>query len=729
MPIVRVALPLPLPQVFDYLAADASAADVGRCVKVPFGRGERNGLIVGLASDGELNGGIDPSRLKTVLHIQRDVPPLPADWLELVAFVSRYYHAPLGEVVALALPPGLRRADGVSGEDEDPLLDIGIAGTEALQAVRRPSKALALLQGLAQDSAPWRRSVVREREGGEAVGDLLRRGWLVPAAEDAQRRDATGSLPALTAEQDDALRAMLADGEGFCSWLLHGVTGSGKTEVYLRLAAHMLTQGRQVLMLVPEIALTPQLEQRVAQRFAAARVVSLHSGLADGARSRGFVQALSGHADIVLGTRLAVFTPLPRLGLILVDEEHDASYKQQEGVRYSARDLAVWRARQRDVPVVLGSATPSLETWYHAHNERYALQVLSQRAVAAAMPSVRCIDVRRLKLDEGLSPGLLAAIAERLTRGEQSLVFLNRRGYAPVLSCPSCGWVSRCPHCSANLVVHLADRRLRCHHCGCDGGMPRACPSCGNQDIQPFGRGTQRVEARVAELFPQARVLRVDRDAARTRKQWESLLATIAAGGADILVGTQIMAKGHDFPNLTLVGVIGADASLHAADFRAPERLFQQLMQVGGRAGRGSLPGEVLIQTEYPAHALFLHLARHDFDAFARMELQSRRNAGFPPFSHQAMLRADAPALDDALEFLRHARRLADARATEGVRIFDPVPMRMTRLARRERAQLLIESDQRGPLQAFLADWVAQLYCQRSARELRWQLDVDPLDV
>lgn len=729
MPIVRVALPLPLPQVFDYLAADATAEDVGRCVKVPFGRGERNGLIVALACDADVDGGIDPGRLKTVLHIQRDVLPLPADWLELVAFVARYYHAPLGEVVALALPPGLRRADGVSAEDEDPLLDIGVAGTEALQATRRPSKALALLQALAQDSPPWRRSVVREREGGEAVGDLLRRGWLVPAAEDAQRLDATGSLPALTAEQDGALQAMLAGGEGFRSWLLHGVTGSGKTEVYLRLAAHMLAQGRQVLMLVPEIALTPQLEQRVAQRFAAARVVSLHSGLADGARSRGFVQALSGHADIVLGTRLAVFTPLPRLGLILVDEEHDASYKQQEGVRYSARDLAVWRARQRDVAVVLGSATPALETWYHAHNERYALQVLSQRALAAAMPTVRCIDVRRLKLDEGLSPGLLAAIGQRLARGEQSLVFLNRRGYAPVLSCPSCGWVSRCPHCSANLVVHLVDRRLRCHHCGCDAGMPRACPSCGNQDIQPFGRGTQRVEARLAELFPQARVLRVDRDAARTRKQWEGLLATIAAGGADILVGTQIMAKGHDFPNLTLVGVIGADASLHAADFRAPERLFQQLMQVGGRAGRGSLPGEVLIQTEYPAHALFLHLARHDFDAFARMELQSRRSAGFPPFSHQAMLRADAPALDDALEFLRHARRLADARATEGVRIFDPVPMRMTRLARRERAQLLIESDQRGPLQAFLADWVAQLYCQRSARELRWQLDVDPLEV
>ena len=724
MAIVRVALPVPLPQVFDYTAEDAGAEDVGRCVKVPFGRGERTGLIVGLGDEAA----VEAARLKAVLHIQRGVPPLPADWLELVGFVARYYHAPLGEVVALALPPGLRRADGVSDEDEDPLLGITAEGREALAPGRRASRALTLLQALAEGAGPWRRSVIRARDGGEAVGELLRRGWLEIVADPGARHEA-GAQPLATPEQAAAVEVIVGAGMRFRPWLLHGVTGSGKTEVYLRLAAHALAQGRQVLMLVPEIALTPQLEQRVAQRFAAANVVSLHSALADGARSRGFVQALSGRADIVLGTRLAVFAPLPRLGLILVDEEHDASYKQQEGVRYSARDVAVWRARQRDVPVVLGSATPSLETWHHAKSERYALQTLSRRAVAATLPAVRCIDTRRIKLDEGLSPALHAAIAQRLERGEQSLVFLNRRGYAPVLSCPSCGWVSRCPHCSANLVVHLADRRLRCHHCGCDGPIPHACPSCGNQDIQPFGRGTQRIEARLAELFPQARVLRVDRDAARTRSQWEKLLDTIAAGDADLLVGTQMMAKGHDFPRLTLVGVVGADASLHAADFRAPERLFQQLMQVGGRAGRGELPGEVLIQTEYPMHPLYLHLARHDFDAFARMALQERRAAGFPPFTHQAMLRADAPALEDAVEFLRHARRLAEERAPEGLRLYDPVPMRMTRLARRERAQLLVESDQRAPLQAFLADWAAVLYRQRTARELRWQLDVDPLEV
>jgi primosomal protein N' (replication factor Y) len=574
-----------------------------------------------------------------------------------------------------------------------------------------------------------RRSVARALPSGESVGDALRRGWIAAVKATDPAACSLDGLPELTAEQLAAVDAIAGAPAGFVSWLLHGVTGSGKTEVYLRLAARALQAGRQVLMLVPEIALTPQLESRVAGRFPSANVVSLHSALAEGARSRGFVQALEGHADIVLGTRLSVFAPLPRLGLILVDEEHDASYKQQEGVRYSARDVAVWRARQRDVPVVLGSATPSLESWHHVREGRYRGLRLTARAIASALPTVRRIDTRRLRLDEGLSPALQAAIAARLERGEQSLVFLNRRGYAPVLSCPACGWVSQCPHCSANLVVHLADRRLRCHHCGCDNGIPHACPVCGNQDIQPFGRGTQRIEARLGELFPTARVLRVDRDSARTRGQWESLLARIAAGDADILVGTQMMAKGHDFPNLTLVGVVGADASLHAADFRAPERLFQQLMQVGGRAGRAHLAGEVLVQTEYPDHPLYRCLVHHDFDAFAASALDERRQAGFPPFTYQAMLRADAPALDDAMAFLAHAKRLAQESAPEGLRVFDAVPMRLTRLARRERAQLLVEADVRGVLQEFVGRWMRILRGQRVGRELRWQLDIDPLDV
>lgn len=721
--IVRVALPVPMPQLFDYKTENASEDDIGRCVRVPFGRGEKCGVIVSLPETPD----IDPSRIKQVRHIQREVPPLPQDWLDLVSFVSRYYHAPLGEVIALALPPGLRRADVVSVKSADPFLAITPAGLTALAEVRRPSRALTLLQS-ARSVGELRRSQVRGLPAGGAVADAIRRGWLA-AVDGPKCLDPALDLPQLTEEQRHAVDAVVARGEGFACWLLQGVTGSGKTEVYLRLAQEELQRDRQVLMLVPEIALTPQLEARVAERFPGAHVVSLHSGLAAGARSRGFVQALEGRADIVLGTRLAVFTPLPRLGLILVDEEHDASYKQQEGVRYSARDVAVWRARQRAIPIVLGSATPSLESWQHVRSGRYHELRLRARAVSDTLPVVRSIDTRRMRLDEGLSPALVEAIRVRLARGEQSLVFLNRRGYAPVLSCAACGWISHCPHCSANLVVHLADGRMRCHHCGCDAAIPRACPVCGNQDIQPFGRGTQRLEARLADLFPDARILRVDRDSARTRSQWEALLARIAAGEADLLVGTQMMAKGHDFPNLTLVGVIGADASLHAADFRAPERLFQQLMQVGGRAGRGHLAGEVLIQTEYPDHPIYRFLARHDFDGFAAREFEERGRAGFPPHSYQAMLRSDAPSLEDSRSFLVHARRLALEIGLAGIRVFDPVPMRLTRLARRERAQLLVESDERPLLQAFLADWINVLRAQRTARDLRWQLDVDPLEV
>ncbi len=721
--IVRVALPVPIPQLFDYKAENVQQSDVGRCVRVPFGRGEKCGVIISLPVSPD----VDRSRLRSVRHIQRDVPSLPRDWLGLVSFVAGYYHAPLGEVIALALPPGLRRADMVSGESADPLLTVTSAGFAALGEGRRPSRALALLREL-RAAGVMRRSRVRALPDGEAVGDALRRGWL--AATEAQMSvEASRGRPQLTDEQEHVVAAVAAQREGFSCWLLQGVTGSGKTEVYLRLAEAALDRGHQVLMLVPEIALTPQLESRVADRFPDAHVVSLHSGLAEGARSRGFVQALEGRADIVLGTRLAVFAPLPRLGLILVDEEHDASYKQQEGVRYSARDVAVWRARQQEIPIVLGSATPSLESWQHVRSGRYRELRLDARAVSDRLPAVRCVDTRRVRLDEGLSPALFDAIEARLDRGEQSLVFLNRRGYAPVLACPSCGWVSHCPHCSANLVVHLADGRMRCHHCGCDATIPRACPVCGNQDVQPLGRGTQRLEARLAELLPEARILRVDRDSARTRRQWQALLTQIAAGEADILVGTQMMAKGHDFPKLTLVGVIGADASLHAADFRAPERLFQQLMQVGGRAGRGRLAGEVLIQTEYPQHPLYRFLACHDFDGFAAREFEERGRAGFPPHSFQAMLRADAPALEDSRSFLIHARRLALEIAPAGVRVFDPVPMRMTRLARRERAQLLVESDERRLLQGFLGDWVPVLRAQRAGRDLRWQIDVDPLDV
>jgi primosomal protein N' (replication factor Y) len=653
---LKIALDVPLPRLFDYRQPEASTGSpIGRLVRVPFGSGEKVGVVVA-----ESDASDQPADKLKAAELLDGLRALPADWLELCGFCARYYHHPLGQVMAFALPPLLRK--------------------------------------------------------GKAPRKLKDKPAAVPPEP---------TFHATTPDQQAAIDAIAGTG-GFQTFLLHGVTGSGKTEVYLQAIAAVLARGGQALMLVPEIALTPQLEARVSARFPAAHVVSAHSGVADAARSRAFLAALEGKADIVLGTRLSVFMPLPRLGLIVADEEHDASFKQQDGLRYSARDVAIWRASQRGVPIVLGSATPSLESFHHATNGRYTLLELPSRAVAATMPTVTTIDTRRQKLQDGLSQELVAAVGERLQRGEQSLLFLNRRGYAPVLACPACGWLSHCRRCAANLVLHLADRRLRCHHCGLEAAIPHHCPDCGNLDLQPFGRGTQRLEERLAELFPAARILRIDRDSADSPRKWQALLAAIHNDEADILVGTQMLAKGHDFPKLTLVGVVGADAALFAADFRAPERLFAQLMQVGGRSGRAQLPGAVLIQTEYPDHPLYRALAGHDYAAFAGEQLAEREAAGFPPFAFQAMLRAEAHELKQALAFLHDA--VLQAPTFENVLIYDPVPMRLARLKNRERAQLLVESRSRPALQAFLGAWMERLLALKAPRELRWHLDVDPLE-
>jgi primosomal protein N' (replication factor Y) len=657
--ILRIALDLPLPKSFDYTADDATIEDVGRLVTVPFGRGERTGVILEIANYSDQA----PEKLRPIGAIHREAPRLPPDWLALTEFCASYYHHPLGEVMAMALPPLLRRG-------------------------RMPRKrtAEAVLENAAAQPGPTANS-----------------------------------------EQAAAVEAIVGS-SGFQVFLLYGITGSGKTEVYLQAIAATLARGSQALMLVPEIALTPQLEARVGGRFPNARLVSAHSGLTDAARARAFIEALEGRADIVLGTRLSVFMPMPRLGLIVVDEEHDTSFKQQEGLRYSARDVAVFRAKQVNIPIVLGSATPSLETWHHAESGRYRRLHLTFRATLASLPDVRCLDTRREKLQEGMSQALIEAIEARLQRGEQSLIFLNRRGYAPVLACPACGWISRCRRCAANLVVHLADRRLRCHHCGFECAIPTACPNCGNLDIHPFGRGTQRLEASLTTRFPQARIRRVDRDSASTPKKWQAILDDVHGGRIDILVGTQMLAKGHDFPMLTLVGVIGADAALYAADFRAPERLFAQIMQVGGRSGRAALPGEVLIQTEYPNHPLYQALIDHDYARFAAAQLGEREQAGFPPYAYQALLRAEAPAIAQALDFLQRARAAVVADENSGVRLYDAVPMRLHRLMNLERAQLLVESPHRPALQAFLGNWMDKLYQLKTPRDLRWHLDVDPLE-
>lgn len=722
-PIVRVGIDVPLARSFDYLAAEAAKEDVGRRVSVPFGRNEKIGVILEVLAASDL----PAEKLKPVRAILRDMPPFPSDWLALVDFCSRYYQHPIGEVIALALPPALRRRNALPRLPDREIFRITESGRAALPRLAQRSVAARLLAALELGGSLSRKELrAISASALKALPDLLDKGWLLAAVQAPNLK--AGEGPGLLDEQRQSVDGVAQAFGRFEPFLLHGVTGSGKTEVYLRLIERALERGGQALLLVPEIALTPQLEARVSNRFPGARLVCLHSGLADGARAAGFLQAMHGAADIVLGTRLSVFTPLPRLALIVVDEEHDASFKQQEGMRYSARDVAVWRAKQRSVPIVLGSATPSLESWAAAQAGRYRLLELSRRAVAETLPEVRCVDVRREKLQDGMSEHLLRAIAARLERGEQSLVFLNRRGYAPVLACPACGWVSRCPGCAANMVVHLADRRLRCHHCGREERITAACPTCGNQDIHPFGRGTQRLEEVLAARFPQARIVRADRDSAKSQPRWHAMLDAIHKGEADILVGTQMLAKGHDFPLLTLVCVLNADAALFAADFRAPERLFSQLMQVGGRSGRAALPGQVLIQTQYPDHPLYRALAAHDYAAFAAAQLAEREKAGFPPSTHQAMLRAEAPELAQALAFLKAAGETGSALRTADIRIYDAVPMRLHRMAHLERAQLLAESSSRPALQAFLARWVEAIRAQTAPRALRWHVDVDPLE-
>ena len=672
---LRVAIDAPLAASFDYLApVEVTPADVGYRVVVPFGAGRRVGLILAVLplDDDSDPSAPDSAKLKSAETVLRDLPPLPQDWVDLCLFAASYYQAAPGEALLQAIPTGLRKPD------------------------------------------PTKRRAIKPVDPAET---------------------AASQCPALTASQSQVLDDLIPRLDGYSANLLFGVTGSGKTEVYLRLIAAALGDDKQVLLLVPEINLTPLLEARVAARFPAVPVVSLHSEVTEAARARYFASALNGEARIVIGTRLAVFTPMPNLGLIIVDEEHDPAYKQLEGMRYHARDLAVWRAHQRNIPVLLGSATPSPESWSNVQSGRYRRLDLPDRAHAdAVLPTIEVLDTRRLTLDEGLSPQLLAELAQGLAAGEQSLLFINRRGYAPVLTCNACGWISNCRRCAAHRVVHRLDRTLRCHHCGDTSPIPRQCPDCGNADLRPVGRGTQRIEEALQVHFPQARILRVDRDVATTRQQWEALESRIRSREVDILVGTQMLAKGHDFPALTRVGIVGADAGLFAADWRAPERLFAQLMQVAGRAGRAAHPGRVIVQTEHPEHPLYQCLLRHDVPAFLEQELTARQQAGFPPYASQAIVRAEAKHLDTVLGFLQQIRLLVPCEAHPEVFIYDPVPMRMVKLAGRERAQLLIESSSRVALQNLLNDWLPRISAGRgmtrghAAGGVRWAVEVDPLE-
>jgi primosomal protein N' (replication factor Y) (superfamily II helicase) len=656
----------------------------GTLVHVPFGRRQVPGIVWHGTSD---ESGMV---LRPVTAVLESLPPLGDAWRELVDFAAGYYQRSTGEIALSVLPPELRKLD-----------DLQLANR-----IKKLHKAFA---------------------------------------DEATAGEQALAAPPLTGEQAEALARIEAAvaGESSSTVLLHGVTGSGKTEVYLGAAARTLAAGQQALVLVPEINLTPQLEARFAERFRGRRIVSLHSALTPAQRLRSWLAAHLGLADLVLGTRLAVFASMPRLGLIVVDEEHDPSYKQQEGARYSARDLAVYRGRLEKATVVLGSATPSLESWQRASEGKYLRLGLPSRIGGGALPKVRLVDMTQQPKTRGantaLSPPLVAALQERIARGEQSLVFLNRRGYAPVLHCGECGWKSGCPHCSAWRVFHKLDRTLRCHHCGFTERVPRACPDCGNLDIAPVGRGTERLEEQLSQLLRTpddrpARIARIDADSTRLKGSLEAQLGAVHAGEVDVLVGTQMVTKGHDFRRITLVAAVNPDSSLFSSDFRAPERLFALLMQAGGRAGRDALQSarsEMWVQTWHPQHALYGALRSHDFEAFATSQLKEREMAGLPPYSHLAILRADAHTPEAAKAFLQAAAAVAAGLPeAERVTLYPPVPMGVARVADVDRMQMLLESTSRAALQRFLATWLPMLHTLRkdsgAERILRWAIDVDP---
>ena len=683
-----------LTRPLDYTSEQTLAP--GTLVRVPLGRREVPGLVWA-AGPAETGPAESVPVLRPVTQAILSLPPLNPRWCALVEFAAGYYQRSIGEVALSVLPPELRK-----------LNDAQLASR-----IKRLGKSLLVAP------AP------------------------TPETPAATSQTPTLPLPPLSEEQAQVLRQLdplVQDGQP-ATVLLHGTTGSGKTEVYLRAAARALEAGRQALVLVPEINLTPQLEARFAERFAGRHIVSLHSALTPAQRLRHWLAAHLGLADLVLGTRLAVFASMPRLGLIVVDEEHDPSYKSQEGARYSARDLAVYRGKLESAPVLLGSATPSLESWQRANEGRYVRLGLPSRIGGGALPTVRLVDMGVLPKVKGVSPvvspPLLAALHERLERKEQSLVFLNRRGYAPVLHCGDCAWKSGCPHCSAWRVFHKLDRTLRCHHCGFTERVPRACPECGNLDIAPIGRGTERLEEQLAELLPGARIARIDADSTRAQGALQAQLGAVHAGDVDVLVGTQMITKGHDFRHITLVAAVNPDTSLFSSDFRAPERLFALLMQAAGRAGRDAeqaARSEMWVQTWHPQHALYAALRKHDFAAFAQSQLKERQMAGLPPYSHLAVLRAEARTVEAARGFLQAAAETAATlAAAETVMVYPPVPLGVARVADVERMQMLLEADSRVALQRFLAAWLPALHGVRSARKapeeriLRWAVDVDPL--
>ena len=691
----------------------------GARVLVPF----RNKTVVGIVWETDIAPDMDAARILGVQTAFSDEPPLPENWRDLLSFTSRYYHYPTGQAVFAALPQGLKETRAVEMPQPPLFYALNEAGRAQTPPPARFNKKAALWDALLSGGMTMAALKQVNAQAVKLIEDWAEQGWIETA--EAAKPVLRSSEFQLNANQQKASDEIQTTFGSFQPFLLYGITGSGKTEVYFDAMAKVLAQGRQVLFLLPEINLTPQLLKRVENRFADVPTAVLHSQMAAGKRTQDYLRAMLGQAKLVIGTRLAVFTPMDDVGLIVVDEEHDGSFKQDNELRYHARDLAVWRAKQSGCPVVLGSATPSLESWHKAQSGAYRLLQLTERAhTAAQLPQVDILNVGRLKLDNGFSPQALQLLKQNFEAGGMSLVYLNRRGFAPALFCGDCGHTFGCPNCSAKMVLHQRARQLRCHHCDHREPIPFKCPDCGNQDLTAVGHGTQRVEETLRAFLPKAAVVRVDRDSTAHKNDWADLYRRIADNEIDILVGTQMLAKGHDFARLNLVIVLNADGSLYSADFRAPERLFAELMQVSGRAGRADKPGKVLIQTQLPEHPVFAAVKAQDYAVFAENELNERQMFAMPPFGFQTAVRADAPRVADAMEFLNAAKETLAPLLPESVSQFGAAPMLMVRLAERERAQIFLESTSRQDLHRAVSLWVQVLQQNRDGK-IRWSVDVD----
>ncbi len=725
--ILEVALAVPLAQRFDYLAPvdyPLSGLLPGIRVKVPFGRQEKIAVVLAVKTDSEFG----PERLKPVLAVLDRQPLLSAQDLELLLWASRYYHHPVGEVLTAALPVLLRQGRSAQLAQEV-VYELTDSGWQIdLQQLQRSLRQQALLHWFRMQA---RRIAADElHEDKAALKALLAKGLLQQQSVTEPHSSAISSQPPLLAnpQQRQAIDTIISQLGTFQPILLEGVTGSGKTEVYMQVIAAVLQRNQQVLVLLPEISLTPQLEQRFRQRFAVS-MVSYHSKLTDKQRLQAWLQMQQGRAAIMLGTRSALFTPMRRPGLLILDEEHDSAFKQQDGFRFSARDVAIARAQKLKLPVLLGTATPSLESLLNVQRRRYQGLYLPGRAGKAVAPRLQLLDIRNKRMQGGLSEQLISVMRQTLAQGQQVLLFLNRRGYAPVQICHGCGWVSRCSRCDANLVIHAAEQMLRCHHCGFEQRLTAQCPVCNGSQLHALGMGTERIELLLTSLFPGKTVVRLDRDSTQRKGRLEDYLQQINNGEADIILGTQMLAKGHHFPDVTLVALLDVDSGLFSIDYRSPEKLAQLIVQVAGRAGRAEKPGQVLLQTRHPEHPLLQTLIHQDYRAFAVQALYERQQAQLPPYTHQALLRAQAHTPQLPQQFLAAVVEQIQSLPLPPVTVLGPVSAPMAKRAGQFRYQLLLQSSQRQHLHQLLDSLLPQLVALKQAKAVRWSLDVDPQDL